>query len=351
MSAVMVVPYGTGIGDFVNMRPLLGTVARRYPASSVHVLCPEPLAWLLPPDVIPVTDSPLLRIWQRPSEHSLAGRVAGALDVGAVGSALSPLPRARLAQALSWYLRKLGYDVVSLLEILASVDLSRRWTRLPDDPRTVHLVDFLAGALERRGIAVPADNRAPRLDTPIRSVRVTHDVLIQTASGSTLKELPREVWVGAAQQIIAQGRRCTVIRPPSRNGIPPTRPPSSVSHCTPADPRELSAEIASSRVLISPDTGALHLAAAMGVPWIGVFGSTDPDFLGPYDRSRGAIVRVDAGHEEVCRRCWAAQAFAKVRCPLYDSNCLSTISPHAIAAAVEEVAPRVVQDGLLARCD
>ena len=38
-----------------------------------------------------------------------------------------------------------------------------------------------------------------------------------------------------------------------------------------------------SRLLVGPDTGPLHLAAALGVSTVGVYGPTDPQRNGPYD--------------------------------------------------------------------
>jgi heptosyltransferase I len=45
-----------------------------------------------------------------------------------------------------------------------------------------------------------------------------------------------------------------------------------------------------SRLVISPDTGPLHLANAMGVPVVGLFGFTNPKRSGPYRSSTDLIV-------------------------------------------------------------
>jgi heptosyltransferase-1 len=37
-----------------------------------------------------------------------------------------------------------------------------------------------------------------------------------------------------------------------------------------------------SRLMVGPDTGPVHLAAAIGVPTVGLFGPTDPRRNGPY---------------------------------------------------------------------
>lgn len=41
--------------------------------------------------------------------------------------------------------------------------------------------------------------------------------------------------------------------------------------------------------MAGPDTGPLHLAAALGVPTVGLFGPTDPGRNGPYGRAHKTL--------------------------------------------------------------
>jgi len=59
---------------------------------------------------------------------------------------------------------------------------------------------------------------------------------------------------------------------------------------------ELVALLASARCVLGADTGPLHLAAALGVPVVGLYGATDPAQTGPFTRK--AIVICHAGREE-----------------------------------------------------
>jgi heptosyltransferase I len=54
--------------------------------------------------------------------------------------------------------------------------------------------------------------------------------------------------------------------------------------------RRLMTRIAGSSLVIAPDTGPLHLAHAMGVPVIGLFGHTNPWRVGPYRRFRDLVI-------------------------------------------------------------
>lgn len=49
-------------------------------------------------------------------------------------------------------------------------------------------------------------------------------------------------------------------------------------------------------LIVSPDSGPLHVAHALGVPVVGMYGHTNPARVGPYERFRDLLV--DAYHEE-----------------------------------------------------
>lgn len=61
---------------------------------------------------------------------------------------------------------------------------------------------------------------------------------------------------------------------------------SSVNACAKTRLGELSAVLAGARVVLSNDSGGMHLATAMGAPVVGVFGITDYEKTGPLGTSR-----------------------------------------------------------------
>ena len=93
------------------------------------------------------------------------------------------------------------------------------------------------------------------------------------------------------------------------------------------DLRLLAALISLCRVLVANDSGPLHLAAALGVPAVGLYGSTDPGATGP----RGEKVRV------IYRGAECAPCLQRV-CP-GDFSCMEEITPGEVMAAVEELWP------------
>jgi heptosyltransferase-2 len=82
----------------------------------------------------------------------------------------------------------------------------------------------------------------------------------------------------------------------------------------------LAALLARARLLLSNDSGALHVAAAVGTPAVGVFGPTDPRATGPLGRAE--IVR----HRVPCSPC-------RYRvCPI-EHPCMAAVAPERVLAA------------------
>ena len=54
--------------------------------------------------------------------------------------------------------------------------------------------------------------------------------------------------------------------------------------------RRLMGRVAGSSLVVAPDTGPLHVAHALGVPVIGLFGHTNPWRVGPWQRFRDLVV-------------------------------------------------------------
>ena len=82
------------------------------------------------------------------------------------------------------------------------------------------------------------------------------------------------------------------------------------------------------RALVANDSGALHLAAALGVPVAGIYGPTDERYSAPLTSVDGANDRVAAISEPVfCRPCFLAD------CPI-DHRCMKRISTERVHDAV-----------------
>lgn len=87
--------------------------------------------------------------------------------------------------------------------------------------------------------------------------------------------------------------------------------------------------VAHCRALIANDSGALHLAAALGVPTIGLYGPTDERYSKPIGREESQAERIIALSGDVfCRPCFLAD------CPI-DHRCMKRISSERVYSAVQ----------------
>jgi lipopolysaccharide heptosyltransferase II len=78
----------------------------------------------------------------------------------------------------------------------------------------------------------------------------------------------------------------------------------------------------SSDVLLTNDTGTMHLAALLGVPTVSIFGSTEPSLTGP----------LGSGHTILRKQVECSPCFLRT-CPI-DFRCMMAIEPKAVVAAL-----------------
>lgn len=86
---------------------------------------------------------------------------------------------------------------------------------------------------------------------------------------------------------------------------------------------ELIVQLRTCRMLVTNDTGTMHLAAALGVPTVSIFGSTEPVLTGPLG-DRHTVIR----HQVPCSPCF------KRECPFGHYECMTKITPERVSAAV-----------------
>lgn len=334
-------PHGTGIGDMVNLRPLLRAIAGAHPGGRVSVLADASVEWLLPEGVARVGSVHGVRPWRRLAFGGPAARAAGALSVPAAARLMRPVVGTSLVRLMTRYLELQEYPVVhNLLEDFALIERVRgRWApgRRPAGP---NLVDHLAAALEGRGVAVPPEARVPSLQAAPAAIAGPPPAVISPFAGSTLKEAPPALWRAVIGRLTASGLRTLVLEAPGRTVDPGLAAMPGVTVVRRPLP-ELVPILAAAAVFIGPDSGMLHVAAATGVPHVGLFGATEAGFSGPYPRPHGRLLQAPAEHPPVCRDCAAAQLLPVARCPVYaGATCLSTISAVAVVGAAESVARR-----------
>jgi heptosyltransferase-2 len=85
---------------------------------------------------------------------------------------------------------------------------------------------------------------------------------------------------------------------------------------------QLIGELRGCRLVLTNDTGTMHLAALLGVPVVAIFGSTEPRLTGPLG-NRHVILR----HQVECSPCFLRE------CPI-DFRCMKAVSTQEAADAV-----------------
>jgi lipopolysaccharide heptosyltransferase II len=88
---------------------------------------------------------------------------------------------------------------------------------------------------------------------------------------------------------------------------------------------QLIEELRKCQLLLTNDTGTMHLATLLGVPVVAVFGSTEPSLTGPLGKGNRTI-----RHQVECSPCFLRQ------CPL-DFRCMKAVSAEEVAAAIHDL--------------
>ncbi len=108
------------------------------------------------------------------------------------------------------------------------------------------------------------------------------------------------------------------------------------------DLRQLAALVGQAALFVGNDTGPLHLAVALNVATVAIFGASDPLRNGPY----GPIHRIQTGGVE-CHPCW------KTTCERKDRACLVWVKPETVLTSCAhslERRRRRLENGAAAAC-
>ncbi len=87
-------------------------------------------------------------------------------------------------------------------------------------------------------------------------------------------------------------------------------------------------ELPTCRLLLTNDTGTMHLASLLGVPTVGIFGSTEPRLTGPLGNDH-IVLR----HQVECSPCFLRE------CPI-DFRCMKAVSVEEVVDAVLSILKR-----------
>ncbi len=104
---------------------------------------------------------------------------------------------------------------------------------------------------------------------------------------------------------------------------------------------ELIARLKECHLLLTNDTGTMHLADQLGIPLVAIFGSTEPALTGPINQTTPPhrVLR----HKVECSPCYLRE------CPI-DFRCMKELSPETVGEAVLESLDEILNNGTATRC-
>jgi heptosyltransferase-2 len=360
------------LGDAVMSMPALSRLREARPEAQVTILTPEKLADLWQP---PAVDA-VLTFTKEESLRQIARRLrAEQFDVGlilpfsfrsALELWLAGIPR-RIGYAhrgrsllLTQPLRKLP-DIMemrkrSAAEVRQIAHSTGPAHRRPVPPSSHHLYRYLNLVAALGADPTP---QAPRLslaeselaaaarrfglergrpDAPLFGMN-------PGAEYGRAKRWPEERFIAAAQEIqfrtgcrwvlfggpadielscrIETAIQCEADRRRREAGRPPEKAVWNLAGITTL--RELCAALKLCALLVTNDTGPMHVAAAVGTPVVAPFGSTSPELTGPG-------LPADNGHRLLISEASCSPCFLR-ECPI-DMRCMNSISVQRVTQAI-----------------
>jgi heptosyltransferase-2 len=312
------------VGDVVMTLPALEALRENCPEAAIHVLARPWVTGLL--DGHPAVNRVIVLEQGQGPLGRLRSIRSAVSEIRGHEFDLAVLFQNAFEAALIAYLgrcrRRLGYDTDG-----RGFLLSHPVARTPE-VRGTHQVEYYLHLL--RSIGWKAESRDPRLvvnpDREARARRLLQssgigreDFLLGLGPGAIYgpaKRWPTERFAEVADWAVERwGAKVLVLGSSKESGICSdlTRAMrhEALNVCGGTPLGEAVALLSVCRLFVTNDSGLMHVGAALGVPTLAVFGSTDPTATGP----RGPRSRV-LRHEVTCGPCLKRECETDFRCML-----------------------------------
>ena len=284
----------SAIGDVVHALPVLNLLRRRWPSAHASWLVTPACAGLIEghpqlDEVIPFDRKRFGRAWRNPAAAA------------ALAAFHRDLRRRRfdLVIDLQGLFRSgwLGFSTGSPVRVGTSTDREFGWafhTHIaPVGGRDRHAVDRYLSLAEHLGLGtgpvefVFATDDADRAAVAPLLPAEPFAVLVPTTNWAT-KRWPAERLAGLVRPLRDRFGLASVVA-----GVPGSPViAGAVDLSGKTTLRQLVAVIERASLVVAPDTGPMHVAAALNRPLVTMFGPTDPARTGPYGRP-DSVVRLD----------------------------------------------------------
>jgi len=326
LSRILVVRLGS-LGDLVHTLPAVAALRRAHPAATIDWLVDAPHRDFL--SLVPVVSS-LVVLRERGVGAWLAARRqlrANRYDVAADFQGL--IKSAALAR-LSGANRVIGFDKPGLREPLAALFYTER-VGVDEQLHVVRKNLRLAAALGAAETPLEFPIAVASSETIDRFVRGRAPfALINPGAAWPNKRWPPDRLAAVARTLRStHGLESVVLWGPGESALAEAVVADSGGAAAAAPPtglRDLLALARHAKLIVSGDTGPLHIACALGVPSVSLFGPTTPARNGPWDPHDIAIARYDGCDCHYERRCRRS----------VDRWCLGGITVPEVCAAIDE---------------
>jgi len=311
----------SALGDIVHALPVLSALRRAFPQAGIDWLVEENYAAVLSMAsglrrrvIVRAT-----RSFQSPDAVSFAGAVGYVQAIAYlraerydVAVDLQGLIKSAMWARLSGAARVVGFDAGHLREPKATALYTETVT--PTDATHVirkNLSVLKAFDAASTAIEIPLTPRASvetraAIDTAGGPQRF---VVINPGAAWPNKRWPPDRFGTLAAEILQRtGLRSLVTWGPSERDLAEVVVATSSGAATLAPPtsvEDLAGLMRDAALVVSGDTGPLHIGAAMGTPLVGLYGPTWPERNGPWDPKDVAISRAEAcvcHHKRQCLR-------------------------------------------------
>ena len=315
------------LGDACMALPAVRALKRGRPDARVTILTPAKLAQFW--ESIPEVDAIITKDGEEKKDGILAVRrkIKASGRRYDVAILLIESPRSALEVAGCGIPRLVGYRGRWRRRLLSQIV-----PPLPPGPISHHTLYFKriaehCGADDGAG-ELDISPRVGRARPPGQALRLG---LCAGAEYGPAKRWPMEHFAQAARDVSrASGAEWTLLGAPSDTALGEAL--SALLEDTPhhnlvgkTSLRDLMEELQELDLLLTNDTGTMHLAASLGVPVVAIFGSTEPRWTGPLGEGH-VVLR----HHVPCSPCFHRE------CPLKTERyrCFEGITPARVAAAV-----------------
>src|SRR6266436_6126848 len=320
------------LGDAVMSVPAVRAIKAGRPDAHITVAVPSKIAamWKLVPEVseiIPLPNRSLLatvRSIRRQPRFDVVILFPNSLRT-AVETWLSEIPRrvGYRGHFRSWLLNQIIYEREKTGPIDHQAD---RYLRVARELGAI-VQDSWRKALPRVPDIVDGAGTVPRADEPVKLGLSPGAVY-----GSAKRWLPQR-FAEVAAAVVAELSVQWILLGTAKDmaigeTIAKTLGHSCVNRIGQTTLEQLIDELRECRLLLTNDTGTMHLASLLGVPTVAIFGSTEPRLTGPLG-DRHIIVR----HQVECSPCFLRE------CPI-DFRCMKAVSIDEAINAVLSILQR-----------